>query len=670
MKPSKLSKLPKQPNSLKQITERQLKEKENELLQKCKELLEVADSLAESINEKEVDLERMQHLAGRYNELYHEFLPQYEQQCSEIFPSGYPAVISGAIQDLQQKQEKHLTDLKKEFKPLRQRKVIKKYNLYGISILLEIYEKLHIYPSEILIPKLTTDCVRKMLSEYEKIKKTKKIEKIDDFLENISKINQMFGLIGIHPPEQLREGYEILVKTIEQKKIAMNPESSLLTVEHYYTPLMHAVVSGRIDAVEKIAEQCNVDDINKDISELQVEPKTKEKLTAINLATESYNKDIIVLLINEGAKINRKDAFNIIKNNNTKFFKKLLQEIKLEESGFYHLLAVILEEGRRNVDYAKILFQKYHENSKNLSDESKLIIVKLGYKKLFEILDEYCFSILEFCSKSIPELIYPEANALHYACKENKVELCQYLVSKKIDVNIQDGNGCTALHHAVASDSSKTFKIVIRNSSVKLDIEERNGQTVRDYVNKKLEYYYHNVSVKEIAEALANYEPKPSAASKPATISVAQSSVPIAPSVAKSSASTAPSVVKPSNSNHPATPVTPKITNPNPLSGTYYPQPSSENSSDMEKKRKLDMKSKFIISAVILSGLTFMASCVGLMPTKTFSNMFARHKLNGLSKHGGKISALVGGVSAAILLASLYSLYTAQDTKKITGVNK
>ncbi len=70
--------------------------------------------------------------------------------------------------------------------------------------------------------------------------------------------------------------------------------------------------------------------------------------------------------------------------------------------------------------------------------------------------------------------------ALHMAASAGKLSIIKLLHQHKINLNAQDINGETAIHHAVRSNNVETAKTIIEylvHAGVSLDVQNRVGET-------------------------------------------------------------------------------------------------------------------------------------------------------------------------------------------------
>ena len=113
-------------------------------------------------------------------------------------------------------------------------------------------------------------------------------------------------------------------------------------------------------------------------------------------------------------------------------------------------------------------------DSKDLTDEDRLHL---------------CFLLLDYERGDIALEVFkqyqlkPDQNnlikspLLGYAIHKGQMAFAEYLIEHKADVNAQDLNGDTPLHHAIAAGNRKGVELLLKQPNIRLEIENKRGVT-------------------------------------------------------------------------------------------------------------------------------------------------------------------------------------------------
>jgi ankyrin repeat protein/uncharacterized caspase-like protein len=190
--------------------------------------------------------------------------------------------------------------------------------------------------------------------------------------------------------------------------------------------------------------------------------------SALHIAAENQNPDIVNYLLDQGADVNHKNLWG--------------------ENPIYSSIRM------NNIEIIKTLIKNGgNVNAKNNHGESPLhIAVSIGN---IEVID---YLIAQGADPNAKDSV--KSTPLRDAVARGKLDVVKYLISKGADPNIISWNGDTLLHSAVSSGNLETVKFLVSRG---FDIDAKNdfGKTALDLsLNlQKKDIIYYLISQKQLA---------------------------------------------------------------------------------------------------------------------------------------------------------------------------
>ena len=188
--------------------------------------------------------------------------------------------------------------------------------------------------------------------------------------------------------------------------------------------LLEAVTAGNNEAVEFLLqlETVNIDHTNE------------EGKTALMLASERGNEDIVHSLLSAGANVNIQDS-----------------------EGW---TAVMIASEHNHISIIHMLLQANANPHLKTSDGSNAVMIASGYGN---------YEVVELLiSKGVDYKYQREdgVNALMSACENGHTQIVELLLKEQVDPNVQDNKGVTALMPASADEHSEVVKLLKADQTI------------------------------------------------------------------------------------------------------------------------------------------------------------------------------------------------------------
>ncbi|MCK9544929.1 MAG: ankyrin repeat domain-containing protein [Novosphingobium sp.] len=289
------------------------------------------------------------------------------------------------------------------------------------------------------------------------------------------------------------------------------------------TKLMKAIAKGKNKIIEKIINNHGADIINAE---------DKHKMTPLTLAIQCANKDIIKLLINNGANVNIEDGLKktplikAVEQNNKSIVKLLINNganvnVNIEDISKKTPLMKAVEQNNKSI--AKLLI-KYgadinqaipYGTYKTLSP-LKLALMNQNYDMAILLINakaydksSFLYAAEEGYTEILKAMIENDANiniqadngwiALILATKKGHVDIVKLLITAGIDINATNSNGDTALMKAAFYGYKDIVELLIA-ANINVNITNKWGKTALTYAVRK----EHADIVKLLIEAGGN----------------------------------------------------------------------------------------------------------------------------------------------------------------------
>ncbi|KAJ3642022.1 hypothetical protein Zmor_028486 [Zophobas morio] len=216
----------------------------------------------------------------------------------------------------------------------------------------------------------------------------------------------------------------------------------------------------------------------------------KDKMNALHYASKSWkdNRDVIKLLIEKGIDVNVQDGNGktalqlACKNGVYENAKKLLSSgasINIVDKDKMNALHYASQSWKDNRDVIKLLIEKGIDvNVQDGNGKTALLFAcRYGVYENAEVLLN--------SGASINMVDKDKMNALHYALRSRKhnPNVVKLLIEKGIDVNVQDGNGKTALLLAGENGVYETAEMLL-NSGASLNIVDNDKMNALHYASQ------------------------------------------------------------------------------------------------------------------------------------------------------------------------------------------
>lgn len=288
---------------------------------------------------------------------------------------------------------------------------------------------------------------------------------------------------GLNPNSKDSDGTPILIKYInigdtdlvrllleKGANIKYNPE------EGYYNPVEIAIYSGNKDIIKMLIE-AGVD-INQEIY-FETEYDGYSKPFIQWAVDEKYN-DIVKLLLEKGATFENDEfsiVYGLLKNKDFDNFKLMIEKgLKLNESREETEKLPVLNWAIKNNydDIALLAIDKGADFNFGVVG-LKPINIMLENKKmeLIKAVVEKGFDINEYLNKE------NNLTLLSWAVINKNIDLANFLVEKKVDVNRLMTSGMTALMLASQNNDAEMVKILLKGGA-DVKIKNSSGKTARD----------------------------------------------------------------------------------------------------------------------------------------------------------------------------------------------
>ncbi|EAX93107.1 ankyrin repeat protein, putative [Trichomonas vaginalis G3] len=207
-----------------------------------------------------------------------------------------------------------------------------------------------------------------------------------------------------------------------------------------------------------------------------INEKREYILTALHIAAQRNNKEVVEILLSHGANINVKDgmeetALHKAANRNSKETTKVLLShgANINEKNNNGKTALHIAAYCNYKELAEVLLSHgANINEKDNNGETALhITLNRNSKETTKVLLSHGVNIDEKDNNG--------STALHIAAYCNYKELAEVLLSHGVNINEKDNNGETALHKAVYRNSKETIEVLLShgaNINVKDGMEE------------------------------------------------------------------------------------------------------------------------------------------------------------------------------------------------------
>ncbi|EAY16383.1 ankyrin repeat protein, putative [Trichomonas vaginalis G3] len=249
------------------------------------------------------------------------------------------------------------------------------------------------------------------------------------------------------------------------------------------TALHIAVDSNQLEIVEfLLSHGANIDE------------KDNDGLTALHIAVKSNQLKIVEFLLSHGANINEKDylgktALHIaVKSNQLKIVEFLLSHgANIDEKnndGLTALHFAVLYNDKETVEFLL-------SHGANIDEKDYLGKTALHIAEMFN--NEEIVKFLLSHGANIDEKDNDGLTALHIAVKSNQLKIVEFLLSHGANINEKDYLGKTALHIAVKSNQLKIVEFLLSHGA---NINEK------DYLGKTALHIATKINNEETVEVL------------------------------------------------------------------------------------------------------------------------------------------------------------------------
>lgn len=253
-----------------------------------------------------------------------------------------------------------------------------------------------------------------------------------DFTENEEKIAPLVAKVMINLPAAKRNSphVETLFNFLKGTAYFKNPKTQEMLLR---------------DAVKRGNDKMTLE-LSKKESYINIDATDENGATALHWACLGENKKIIQILLTAGASLKIQDA-----RGDTPF----------------HLAC-----SNGNQESAKLLMGAGVDiNAANIDGLTPLRLACANKEKGIVVL------LLEQTSIKVDAQDQGKLTPFLFCCLNNNMELAEILLQGKADINAQDAEEMTALHWACAQQKKEIVEWLIQNKSIKVDLQNRIGQT-------------------------------------------------------------------------------------------------------------------------------------------------------------------------------------------------
>ena len=210
-----------------------------------------------------------------------------------------------------------------------------------------------------------------------------------------------------------------------------------------------------------------------------VNAKSQESIcqeTLLDLAINQNNKDMIKLLIDEGARYDENSLASAVREGDIDIVELFMKDKNVDDINNLNLINIASRYGYKNI--VKLLIDKganVNIISSNYNNTALMQAATYGYKDIVELLIDNGASIDIQDYIGITALIKA---ALHYK------DIVELLINKGADINIKDNYGKTALMYALEVGNTDIAKLLI-DSGANINIKDNMGFTALIYATNR-----------------------------------------------------------------------------------------------------------------------------------------------------------------------------------------
>lgn len=249
------------------------------------------------------------------------------------------------------------------------------------------------------------------------------------------------------------------------------------------TALSLATRSGHLNAIKYLIEECGASLLHPDnwsVLHLATENNDAMIITyflTTAKANESLNGSLRFCVLPWAIENRQFDILRLLSFKNLPVLEIAEEIDKAAENRDLKAITIILEKSVELSAKEKALLVK----------ETLVICAKHGHLTLFK----------EILHNEKPNKIFKDYRILHESSAKGELEMVQYLIEEgKINVNIKDKNGETALYKASKNNHIPIVKLLLDKYGAKANVKSKNGKTILHYIAKEgyltlLEYFLH-----------------------------------------------------------------------------------------------------------------------------------------------------------------------------------